>query len=417
MRDGERKEVSRVSIGRADWHLRANVTVIFYLVAGLISGVIQPGEHNSQPPWLTVHLLLLGAVTNAIITWTDHFVSALLWARASNRRRQMVIIFLLNISIVGILISVSTQIKLLTIFFASLMIATIIYFLGGISIAIKRSINKRFMDLLRYYQFAALFIVVGTVLGVIASFKSHEDLMQPRLALAHLHANLLGWVGISVIGTLVTLWPTVLRTPMHKRAIHAAVIGLRFILVGTSMSIIAAIQDWQFLSGLSLACYLLGASITLTPAILTMRTKRPDRPGSWMLLTGAIGMGVLLLADIALQLRYSEPEKILSAIEGHILLLFTLFLFPTLLGALTYLLPVVLGRGPALNRELETILSRGWKWRLAVLPLSSPFFFSSASLNRGVNIGRAMVAISLGAFLFLVLKAMVKSARYRAPSQ
>ena len=241
--------------------------------------------------------------------------------------------------------------------------------------------------------------------------------MQPRLALAHLHANLLGWVGISVIGTLVTLWPTVLRTPMHKRAIHAAVIGLRFILVGTSMSIIAAIQDWPFLSGLSLACYLLGTSITLTPAILTMRTKRPDRPGSWMLLTGAIGMGVLLLADIALQLRYSEPEKILTAIEGHILLLFTLFLFPTLLGALTYLLPVVLGRGPALNRELETILSRGWKWRLAVLPLASLFFFSSDSLNIGVNIGRAMVAISLGAFLFLALKAMVKSARFRAPSQ
>jgi nitrite reductase (NO-forming) len=401
-------------MARADWHLRANVSVILYLLAALISGAIQRGEHNGQPPWLTVHLLLLGAVTNAIITWSDHFVSALLWTRSHNHNRQMSIILLLNVSIVGVLVSVSTHTDWLVVFFASLMVGTIIYFLQGISIAIKRSLNKRFIGVLRYYQFAALFIVVGTVLGVIDSFKFHEDLMQPRLALAHLHANLLGWVGITVIGTLVTLWPTVLRTPMHPRAIRSAVIGLRFILVGTSISIFAAIQDWQILFGLSLACYLIGASITLTPAVLTMRNKKPDRPGSWMLLTGAIGLGILLLSDIALQFRYASPEKILSAIEGHILLLFTLFLFPTLLGALTYLLPVVLGRGPALNRELETILSRGWKWRLLVLPLASLFMFFNSLL---VNIGRAMVAISLGAFLILVLTAMVKSARYRVPSQ
>lgn len=401
-------------IRRADWHLRANASVVLYLAAALISGALQRGEHNGQPPWLTVHLLLLGAVTNAIITWSDHFVSALLWTRPHNHKRQMIIILLLNISIVGVLVAVSADLKWFIIFFALLMIATIIYFLQGISIAIKRSLNRRFIDLLRYYQCAGLFLLIGISLGVIGSFMSHENPMQPRLALAHLHANLLGWVGITVIGTLVTLWPTVLRTPMHERAIRAAVIGLRFMLAGTSVSILAAIEDWQILFGLSLVSYLVGASITLTPAILTMRKKKPDRPGSWMLLTGSIGLGVLLLADIALQFSYKSPEKVLVAIEGHILLLFTLFLFPTLLGALTYLLPVVLGRGPALNRELEMILSRGWKWRLLLLPPASLLMFLN---DLSVNIGRAMVAISLGAFLFLVLTAMLKSARNRVPSQ
>lgn len=405
---------ARATLGRADWHLRANASVIFYLIAALIFGAVQRGEHNAQPPWLTVHLLLLGAVTNAIVTWSDHFVSALLWTRSQNHNRQMAVIALLNISIVGVLVAVSAQMQEFVVFFGILMFCTIIYFLQGISAAIKRSLNKRFINLLRYYQFASFFLLVGITLGVINSFQDHEDLMQPRLALAHLHSNLLGWVGITVIGTLVTLWPTVLRTPMHEQAIRAAVIGLRFILAGTCMSIVAAIEDWQILSGFSLAIYLLGASITLTPAILTMRNKRPDRPGSWMLLTGAVGLGVLLVADMALQFTYASPEKALTVIEGHILLLFTFFLFPTLLGALTYLLPVVLGRGPALNRELETILSRGWKWRLSLLPLASLFMFFN---NLFVDIGRAMVAISLGAFLFLVLTAMLKSARYRVPSQ
>lgn len=400
--------------GRADWHLRANASVLIYLFAALISGLVQRGGHNDQPPWLTIHLLLLGAATNAILTWSDHFVSALLWTRSQNRNRQMMIIILINIGILGILVSVSTHTNWLTIPFATLIIATIVFYLLGISNAIKRSLNRRFIKLLRYYQTAAFFLLIGVILGVMDSFKSDDDPLQPRLALAHLHANLLGWVGITVIGTLVTLWPTVLRTTMHARAIASAGIGLRVISTGTALSIIAAIVDRRYLFVLGVGIYLLGTSITLTPALLTMRNKRPDRPGAWMLLVGAIGLGILLLTDIFLLLTENSPEKILVAIEGHILILFSLFLFPTLLGALTYLLPVVLGRGPALNRELETILSRGWRWRLALLPLSSLFMLFA---GRIATAGRAMVALSLSAFLILALSAMYKSARFHVPSK
>ena len=400
--------------GRADWHLRANASVVIYLVAALISGAVQRGDHNDQPPWLTIHLLLLGAVTNAIVTWSDHFISALLWTRSQNRNRQMAVIVLMNIGIIGVLISVSTHTNWLIIISASVMACTMVFYLRGISIAIKKSLNKRFIELLRYYQCAAFFLLVGITLGVMDSFKSHEDPMQPKLALAHLHANLLGWMGITMIGTLVTLWPTVLRTPMHARAIPSAAIGLRLICVGTTLSIIAATGNWRYVFALSLAIYLLGTGITLTPTLLTMRNKRPDRPGSWMLLVGVIGLGILLLTDMFVFLTHDSPEKILVAIEGHILILFTLFLFPTLLGALTYLLPVVLGRGPALNRELETILSRGWKWRLALLPLASLLMLFE---GRMATAGRGMVALSLGAFLLLALGAMYKSARYQVPSK
>ena len=400
--------------GRADWHLRANASVIIYLLAGLSSGVLQRGGQNNQPPWLTVHLLLLGAVTNAIVTWSDHFISALLWTRPQNHTRQMAVLIFLNIGIIGILISVSTRTNWLIILSSFLMICTMIFYLRGISNSIKKSLNKRFIGLLRYYQCAAFFLLVGITLGVIDSFKSDGDPMQPKLALAHLHANLLGWVSITVIGTLVTLWPTVLRTPMHARAIPSAAVGLKLIFAGTALAIIAAIYSWRSVFALSLAMYLVGTAITLTPTLLTMRNKRPDRPGSWMLLIGLIGLGILLLVDIFLFLTRDSPEKILVAIEGHILILFTLFLLPTLLGALTYLLPVVLGRGPALNRELETIVSRGWRWRLALLPLASVLMLFD---GRVATVGRAMVALSLGSFLLLALHAMYKSARYQLPSQ
>ncbi len=34
--------------------------------------------------------------------------------------------------------------------------------------------------------------------------------------------NLLGWIGLTVLGTLVTLWPTMLRTQMADNAESAS---------------------------------------------------------------------------------------------------------------------------------------------------------------------------------------------------
>ena len=80
MRNGEVK--GTLLLSRSDWHMRANGLVISYLLAALVSGIYRKGSEGGEPAWLTIHLLLLGAVTNAIVTWSDHFASALLWARS-----------------------------------------------------------------------------------------------------------------------------------------------------------------------------------------------------------------------------------------------------------------------------------------------------------------------------------------------
>ena len=152
-------------LGRADWHLRANGLVITYLLAALISGIFRKGSEDGGPDWLTIHLLLLGAVTNAIVTWSDHFVSALLWARSQNRARQMRIISVLNIGIVGVLISVSRHLQWLVIISASLIIFVIAFYLRGMTILIKRSLNQRFKGVIAFYHFPGLLFIVGFFLG------------------------------------------------------------------------------------------------------------------------------------------------------------------------------------------------------------------------------------------------------------
>ena len=390
-------------MGRADWHMRANAFVILYLIAALVFGVFQKTSEGGEPTWLTVHLLLLGAVTNAIVTWSDHFVSALLWARSQNRTRQMTIISLLNLGIVGVLFSVSRNDHALLVLSGLLMAGVIAYYLRGITTLIKHSLNKRFKGVIAYYQLAALMILVGMTLGVIDAFKSDEDIWQSRITLAHLHANLLGWVGLTIIGTLVTLWPTVLRTQMHEKAIAKAKLGLKFLIAGIFGSILGSLINQPLILAMSIVIYLVGSGITLAPAALLLRMRLPDRSSAWMMFSGIIGLAVLLISEIVLVLAYRTSEKILTSIEAHLLLIFTLWLLPILLGALTYLLPVVLGRGPASNRALESTLNFGWRWRIFLFPLSSVFqiFFSKFH-----NVGRILAAVALGIFLILALVAM-----------
>lgn len=393
-------------LGRADWHMRANAFVILYLLAALVSGLIQRGSEGGEPAWLTVHILLLGAVTNAIVTWSDHFVSALLWARSQNRTRQMTIISLLNLGIVGVLFSVSLHIQWLVIACASLIGGVIAYYLRGMATLIKKSLNKRFKGVIAFYQFAGLMILVGIVLGVVDASKSDEDIWQSRITLAHLHANLLGWVGLTIIGTLVTLWPTVLRTQMHENAIAKAKLGLKFLITGIFGSIGGSLVDQPSILALSIVIYFVGSVVTLAPAGLLLRRRLPDRSSSWMMFTGVIGLAVLLVGEFALVLEFRTPEKILSSIEAHLLLIFTLWLLPILLGSLTYLLPVVLGRGPASNRQLESILNFGWQWRIFLLPLSSVFQIFS---DRFHDVGLLIAAVALGVFLILAMVAMRKA--------
>ena len=63
---------------RRSWHLRANAVVLVYVAFAVLTLVLHGWSSLSMPRWLALHLLLLGALTNAIVTWTEHFAIALL---------------------------------------------------------------------------------------------------------------------------------------------------------------------------------------------------------------------------------------------------------------------------------------------------------------------------------------------------
>src|ERR1019366_10181657 len=93
----------------------------------------------------------------------------------------------------------------------------------GIALArqARAALASRFGATVRYYVCASLALPIGAGLGAVLA----RDPVEPwngRLVVAHVVLNLLGWIGLTVMGTLVTLWPTMLRTRIAEGAERVA---------------------------------------------------------------------------------------------------------------------------------------------------------------------------------------------------
>jgi len=396
-------------VKRADWHLRANLVVLFYLLAALGSGIQSTFSGEKHLSWLTVHLLLMGAVTNGILTWSEHFVAALLWSRSQGRLRHLRMVFALNAGILGCLIGVEMELNFLVTVSALVVSSIVLIYLWGVQKSIAETLNKRYVGLIRYYQFAGLAILVGISLGTASLFFPHEEMWHSKLALAHVHANLLGWVGLTIIGTLITFWPTILRTPMHPQAVKQGENGLRILLAGLALVIAAPLMDNLALLAVGNAIYLLGLLVSLVPAALVVKQRIPDRASSWMVATGVIGFAALIIFDALAAMRSESAGEFLEKIEDNSLIIFVVWLLPIFLGSLTYLLPMALGRGPKVNRELERIINYGWQGRILFFPISSCFLLFT-DLHA---VGFAFASMALGSFLILAFLTMARANKHK----
>src|SRR5699024_11029284 len=82
---------------------------------------------------------------------------------------------------------------------------------AGLALRLRASLRSRFAVTVGYYVTAGVLLLVGVLFGVLMSHGVSTS-WHERMTTAHVLVNVLGWVGLTVLGTLVTLWPTMLRT-------------------------------------------------------------------------------------------------------------------------------------------------------------------------------------------------------------
>ena len=365
---------------RTTWHLGANAPVAAYLASLVAISVVN--RYVPETHWLLVHLLLLGAVTNAIFVWSSHFADALLRRRATvgSRRWQVVKIAALNVGVLTVVAGMVSGVWILTLVGSVVVGAAAAA--HGITLALqaRAALASRFGATVRYYICASLALPIGAGLGATLA----RDPVEPwhgRLVIAHITLNLLGWVGLTVMGTLVTLWPTMLRTRIAEGAERVARQALPVLVGSVVVTVTGALCGLQVLTAVGVAAYLGGVLWAVAPLARVARVKAPSAYATWSVMAAVIWLVGSLLGLVAVLLSSPTWALVTDRLGLLVTPLAAGFAAQVLLGAMSFLVPVVLGGGPAIVRGTQSRLDRGNAARallinvglvVSLLPLPDP---------------------------------------------
>ncbi|MFF2833817.1 multicopper oxidase domain-containing protein [Cellulosimicrobium cellulans] len=396
-------------VGGTGRNLWLHVLVLGWFVAEAVLVVV----HRFVPEavWLMVHVLMLGAVSTAVLVWSQHFADTMLRRQAPGGRPLHVARLVAHT--VGALLVVA---GLLTDVWSLVVAGGVLVGAGAVTHATvlvlqgRGALPSRFGRLVRYYVVAAACLPVGVTLGVLMARGGAGTEAYGRLYVAHVTLNVLGWVGLTVLGTLVLLWPTVLRTRIQPDADVAARRALPVLTAGILLVVAACAVGWRPLVAA-------GAAVVLGGVVLVGRhlaaQGRAAQRGAWGFAAWSLAASVAWFAGsvAAFGVRVATAPSWAAAQDaiGGLLLPFVVgFAAQVLLGALTYLVPVVLGGGPARRRRTESVVGAGGAYR--VLVANGGLALYLLPLPSWVRVGLSLVVFATFlAFLVLALRAVVVS--------
>src|SRR5699024_4185647 len=139
----------------------------------------------------------------------------------------------------------------------------------------RRSLPARFSHLVRYYLAATIILPIGVTLGVWLARGGLSAADHARVYVSHVSLNLLGWVGLTVLGTLVTLWPTALRTQLQPGAEKLARRALIVLSLGLGIMQISTLTSLTVIIPVGVVVYVIGMAMIYIPAVATGWRKRP----------------------------------------------------------------------------------------------------------------------------------------------
>jgi nitrite reductase (NO-forming) len=384
--------------GRARRHLLVAGFVLAYLAAGGVTLAL--GDRVAGGDWLALHLVLLGAATNAIVVWSEHFAAALLHAAPAGERAATARALALNLGILAVLSGVHTGRTALAAAGACLTGAVVLAHAVGLTIRVGRALAARLGHTVWFYLAASAALLAGMGLGLLLAGGAAGTADAYRaLRLAHVHLNVLGWIGLAVIGTQFTLWPTVLRTRMVPGVERAVRWSLPPLVAGLAAAAAGLLTQHRAMALAGLGGYAAGLAVALGPFVRTALRRPPHTAASWMLGAGMAWFAFAVLAELV-ALAGSPGVVDLDQRVGRLVPAVAVgFALQTLTGALTYLLPVVLGRGAYGNRRLGRILELAWPLRVVAVNLGVLLLVAWPASGWASSAGFWLAGLGLGGFV------------------
>ena len=356
---------------RRTTQIKRNAVVVAWIFTAL---VLLAGKYAQLWPnldvWAPLHAALLGALGSAITIWSAHFADTLLhrpaWGGALMLNGRLGL-HSLGAALVITGVCINSQIVIGVGASCVAVSAT----LGVVAMVVqkRRAVAARMTALVDYYICSLSYLMVGALAGWSIKYFDFKGqaAWSNRMYLAHVPIMVLGVLGITVLGTLVVLWPTMLRTkmePVAPRQAQRALPGLAL-----AVAVIAFSGLWRPLAGIGALLYLLSAAAVVAPL---WRTGARKGVTNYAGLSTAAALAWLAWCVIRLGVgvSYAANDDAARAVaHGLRLAVVSGFALQILLAALSFLTPVMLGGGPAMSRLTHAIMDRYTWWRITTINL------------------------------------------------
>ena len=369
-----------------------SIWMIIAVAMALVTLVVK--NRMPQPLWTMIHLVTLGVLSNGIFQWSWFFARSLARLSADDPRAR-------HHNTIRILIFNACFLLLFVSMWLGWMVGTMIAATGIAAVAawhgaemlsvLRERLASRFVIVVRYYVCSASFFVLAALLASFVSATMFSPsipealvAMRDRLTLAHALSGVAGWVGLTIGGTAITLGPTILRTRMSPDAVRGGVRVLLPWCLSLLLAIAGALLGVMPLVGAGIlavgTCAIVGI---VCPYAKVLRNKGPREYSAWSFLLGLLWISVGVCALGVASLFVSTPSQ-LRVLTLMWLPIIGIAGFAQLFqGALSYLMPVVIGGGPSIVRIGIAIIDWQYSLRLGLrngaLILELFLFFTSES--------------------------------------
>lgn len=330
---------------RSTWHLRANAVVLAWLLAAAIATVVHRWLPESE--WLMVHLLMLGAVTSAILIWSAHFTQALRRrSLPSGRKGEAIRLAGHSVGAIAVVVGIGGGFPVAVIAGAVVIGVVLAWHVIEIALASRGAFANRLGWSTWAYVGASVAMMAGIVLGVLLSREVASVDGAARLYLSHVTLMIVGWVALTVMATLITLWPTVLAVRMPDESVTWGRAGLVVMGAGVLATVGLIGADARVASGLVLALVAVGIGLVGFPMVQAVRTRPPTTVAGWHLGAAVVWLAGSVLTWAVFVATADDWGQAQARMGGVVAAVIAGGAAQVLLGALSHLIPMVLGGGP-----------------------------------------------------------------------
>ncbi|MFC4754574.1 multicopper oxidase domain-containing protein [Dietzia aurantiaca] len=385
---------------RGSWHRRATRPVQLWMIALVILGVVHRWVPAST--WVLVHMFTLGLITNSILVWGQHFTETLLHRRPPESARGVQVrrIMVLNAGIVVLVVGMIAAFPVAIIAGAAVVGGAVCWYIVDLVRQIRAAAPSRFRPIVKYYAIAAAFLPAGAVAGAFMGVGVPAE-WSVRLHAFHLAVNVLGFVGITVLTTLVTFWATVLRAPMAEGQDTAATQSLVVLSVSVVAVAAASLAGAWIVTAAAMVVYL-GAILWHLYYLARMASRTPPREFASMSIgcgliwfPVAVGWAALLVAADRVEDLGAVTAPLLAGAAAQILF-----------GAMSFLMPTVMRGGPAAVRAGMIEMNRLAVFRLVLVNAGLLVFLAPGGTSLTRVVGSSLTFLGFVLFLPVMIRAV-----------